>query len=537
MLNLSSHSNPSNISYKYVYKGGDRATVEFSKKKNEVSCYLDARYITASEVCWRLFEFNMHAQKPPVVKLQVHLPGQQPVFFNPQHNFDLTGLLAQVQMGARDTALTAFFKANQIFPHLALPLLYHEFPKKFVWKPSSREWKPRQRGFAIGCMYYVPPTAGEKFYMCLLLTSVHGPSSYDDLRTYRGVTANTFKEACQARGLLAHDQEWSTCIQDASAMQTGHQLRMLFATILLDCAPVNPSALWLQFKDNLCDDLCHSLQHMLNPIPEPTDAQIWDYGLFLIDKIMQHNHKSLADIPSMPTSVIAWEEIRGNPLLAQQLNYDRQDQQCNAQQLCQQFNAQQASSFQEILAAIRDSSGQCFFLQGAGGCGKTFVYRAISHHLRAEGKVVICVASSGIAATLLDGGTTAHYRFKIPIKLHEQSSCAISRRCQEAELLRNTYLIIWDEALMLHRHAFEAVDHCLRDIRAVDRLFGGITVVLGGDYQQILPVILRGSQADIVSASLFNSSIWPQLKTLQLLVNMRIGHNMEEALFAQWLLD
>ncbi|EMD37967.1 hypothetical protein CERSUDRAFT_37693, partial [Gelatoporia subvermispora B] len=43
-----------------------------------------------------------------------------------------------------------------------------------------------------------------------------------------------------------------------------------------------------------------------------------------------------------------------------------------------------------------------------------------------------------------------------------------------------------------------AVDHTLCDIHDSDRLFGGITVVMGGDFQQILPVILRGSRAQIV---------------------------------------
>jgi hypothetical protein len=269
-----------------------------------------------------------------------------------------------------------------------------------------------------------------------------GLTSYEDLKTYRGVTANTFKEACQARGLLANDQEWHTCLQDASAMQTGHQLRMLFVTILLDCRPADPCSLWHEFRENLCDDLCHALQHISSPITDPTEAQIWDYSLFLIDKIMQHNHRSLSEFPSMPNSVMAWEQIRGNPLLAQQLNYNREEEQSKAEQLSQQFNSQQSSAFQEITTAVRNESGQCYFLQGAGGCGKTFIYRAISHHLRAEGKIVLCVASSGIAATLLEGGTTAHYRFKIPIKLHEQSSCTITRHCHEAELLRNTSLII-----------------------------------------------------------------------------------------------
>ena len=523
--------------YKYVYKGGDRATVEFSRDHNEVKHYLDARFITASEACWRLFEFGMHSQKPAVVKLQVHLPAQQPVVFNPAHQPGVADVVAQVQMGDRDSTLTAFFKANQRYPDMARALLYHEFPQKFVWAKSTREWKPRQRGFAIGRMYYVQPTAGEKFYLRLLLTAVRGPLSFADLRTYRHVTVDSFEDACRARGLLHDDREWHICLEDASAMQTGSQLRRLFVTILLDCAPVNPLQLWLDFQDSICDDLRHALQHRLHPIPDPSDEQVHDYGLFLIDSIMQQKGKSLADIHSMPTSHMQWEDEHDNPLIAEQLNYDHGLELQSATHLRGQFNLEQEAAFSEIVLAVRECTGQCFFLQGAGGCGKTFVYSAVSHHIRAEGKIVLCVASSGIASLLLPGGTTGHYRFKIPLTLHERSSCSIMRNTHLAELLRATSLIIWDEALMLNRHAFEAVDRCLRDIRGDDRLFGGVSVVFGGDYQQILPVIPRATQPDIVSASLFCSPIWRHLRLLKLVRNMRVQDDPEERDFAQWLVD
>ena len=145
----------------------ETVTIEVSTSNNEVQRYLDARFISASEACWRLFEFGLHSQKPAVVQLQVHLPDQQSVFFNPRHNPQDVQVVAQ-QM---DTILTAFFKANQHYPHLARDLLYQDFPQKFTWQPLRKEWTPRQMGFAIGRMYYVPPAAGERFYLRLLLTA------------------------------------------------------------------------------------------------------------------------------------------------------------------------------------------------------------------------------------------------------------------------------------------------------------------------------------------------------------------------------
>ena len=65
--------------YKYIYKGPDKAMIEVSI--NEVRQYQDCRYFSAHEACWRLFRFPMHGRYPAVVRLQVHLPNQQLVFF------------------------------------------------------------------------------------------------------------------------------------------------------------------------------------------------------------------------------------------------------------------------------------------------------------------------------------------------------------------------------------------------------------------------------------------------------------------------
>jgi ATP-dependent DNA helicase PIF1 len=55
---------------------------------------------------------------------------------------------------------------------------------------------------------------------------------------------------------------------------------------------------------------------------------------------------------------------------------------------------------------------------------------------------------------------------------------------------------------MQNKEVVEAVDKCLRDITKVNSLFGGIPVVLGGNWAQILPVVPRGSRSNIVNACL-----------------------------------
>lgn len=100
-----------------------------------------------------------------------------------------------------------------------------------------------------------------------------------------------------------------------------------------------------------------------------------------------------------------------------------------------------------------------------------------------------------------------------------------------------TTAIVWDEALMQHRYTHEALNRTLRDVRELDRPFGGVTMVFGGDFQQILPVVPKGTRGDIVSASLQRSSLWSQVIVLHLHKNMRLEPGSEEEEFAKWLLD
>ncbi|GKE63744.1 ATP-dependent DNA helicase PIF1-like protein, partial [Tanacetum coccineum] len=77
---------------------------------------------------------------------------------------------------------------------------------------------------------------------------------------------------------------------------------------------------------------------------------------------------------------------------------------------------------------------------------------------------MIVLAASGIASLLLLAGRTAHSRFVIPLELMENSTCSIKQNTQLAELMQEVQLIIWDEAPMTQRYAFEALDTTLRDI-------------------------------------------------------------------------
>ncbi|CAN1164025.1 ATP-dependent DNA helicase PIF1 [Linum perenne] len=101
---------------------------------------------------------------------------------------------------------------------------------------------------------------------------------------------------------------------------------------------------------------------------------------------------------------------------------------------------------------------------------------------------------------------------------------------------------------MAHKFCIEALDRSLRDIlrdnnpNSPQQPYGGMTVIFGGDFRQILPVIKRGSRSEIVSASMKMSYLWPYLTHLRLLQNMRLYQSTtstteqhEIATFGSWI--
>ena len=77
-------------------------------------------------------------------------------------------------------------------------------------------------------------------------------------------------------------------------MAVGHQMRNLFVTILKECNPTDLRALWNTFWHNICDNLkCHPV--FCDRDEEPSEKEIYDYGLYLIDQLLIQSGKRLAD--------------------------------------------------------------------------------------------------------------------------------------------------------------------------------------------------------------------------------------------------
>jgi ATP-dependent DNA helicase PIF1 len=95
--------------------------------------------------------------------------------------------------------------------------------------------------------------------------------------------------------------------------------------------------------------------------------------------------------------------------------------------------------------------GRVFFIDGTGGTDKTFLYRCLIATVHSEGLIAVATVMSGIAASIMPGGRTAHSVFKIPIKISDDSICKFSKHSDRADLLHWAALIIWDEVAMTKR--------------------------------------------------------------------------------------
>ncbi|KAL6124784.1 hypothetical protein ACLB2K_077293 [Fragaria x ananassa] len=197
------------------------------------------------------------------------------------------------------------------------------------------------------------------------------------------------------------------------------------------------------------------------------------------------------------------------------------------------LNEDQTFAYNSIISAIKCHENAIFFVDGPGGTGKTYLYRALLANLRSNDHIVLATASSGIVATILPGGRTAHSRFKIPLEPDEYSTCSIEKQSDLAELIRRSSAIIWDEAPMMNRFAFEALDQTFRDITSLELPFGGKVMIFGGDFRQVLPVVRKGTRSQMVQSSLVNATFWRYVKILRLTQNIR---SINDPKFSEFLL-
>lgn len=146
---------------------------------------------------------------------------------------------------------------------------------------------------------------------------------------------------------------------------------------------------------------------------------------------------------------------------------------------------------QEALAIM--NHGTSVLLTGAAGTGKTYTLNSFVRHARAQGKVVAMTATTGLAATHLNG-TTIHAWSGMGVhdELPRDFFTKLSK--QRQDIILKTDVLVIDEISMLHDYRLDLVDKICQKIRESEKPFGGLQVILCGDFFQLPPVNRQDSK-------------------------------------------
>ena len=521
---------------KYVNKGSDQASFALKNERDEVKLYESGRYISSSEAVWRILAFPIHERFPTVFHLAVHLENGQRVYFTSNN-------LAQKLSSPPKTTLLAFFDLCKN-DHFAKTLLYSEVCAYYVWKNNmfTRRkqgkdvdgWPGVKKDHALGRVYTIHPNNTECYYLRLLLHEVRGPTSFIDLKTVNGVLHSTFQSSCKAFGLLEDDKQWDITLEEAALCDSPLKLRDLFTVMLVFCQLSDPLKLWEKYKESLSEDITRQVERVLQSSADQAINEVHNRCLVLIEDAVLDlgGHKLLHYCLPQPKRTCGVLENRD---YAREKSYDTNDLIQIVSNKESSLTNEQLAVYRQVLNSIKLNAGQVFFLDAPGGTGKTFLLNLLLAKVRSNHGIALAVASSGIAATLLEGGKTAHAAFKLPLNLIRAESplCNISKQSNMAQVLRDCKLIVWDESTMAHKGGFEALNRTLKDIRGNALLMGGVTVLLAGDFRQTLPVVPRGTRADEVKSCVKASYLWPLIVKLSLTKNMRV-HLKGDALAGQF---
>ncbi|GJV80975.1 DNA helicase [Tanacetum coccineum] len=286
--------------------------------------------------------------------------------------------------------------------------------------------KTDQNEKSLGRLIYVHPSSCDLFYLRMLLCHQKGCKSPVELRIVHDHILPTYRDTCEALGLLGDDKEWDITLEESDVSGSSAEIISLFSQILIYCDIADPGKLWTKHWQTIRDDI---------PAKVSKETGIPNYHAPIQHLLEDLKNKLLMEDKNYKRDLLMQEFIHSVP----KLNHD------------------QKKIYDLIINASATNQQELLFVYGH-------------------------VALSGIASPLLPAGRTAHYRFKHPLELTNESLCHAKKKSRLGNLLVEMNLIIWDEAPMNDMRCFETLDRTLRDLmNAPEVLFRGKTVVLGGN--------------------------------------------------------
>lgn len=193
--------------------------------------------------------------------------------------------------------------------------------------------------------------------------------------------------------------------------------------------------------------------------------------------------------------------------------------------MSQKANRHGAKMDQELALAIL-LSGRSALLTGAAGTGKTYLLNTFIAQARKRGKKVSVTATTGLAATHL-GGNTIHSWSGIGVSDHLPNNFFERLSKTRRDVISKTDVLIIDEISMLHDFRLDMIDKVLRTVRENDQPFGGIQLVMSGDFFQLPPVNRPNEQG---GGFVVYSDAWQELQPAVLYLERQYRQNDEQLL-------
>ncbi|XP_042988839.1 uncharacterized protein LOC122316384 [Carya illinoinensis] len=242
-----------------------------------------------------------------------------------------------------------------------------------------------------------------------------GATSFEKLRTVNGVVLPTYREAATSYGLLNKDSSLEDCLEEACLYQIPSSLRHLFSTILVYCNPTNPKELWERFEKEMSTDFL---------IRNVSSTVVRKMVLQDIASTLESMGKDINMYRFVPADIFYGQDKFTNREIDDERVVTIPTEDLLASQV---VNSEQKNAYDLILHTLVSNKAGAFFVDGPAGTGKTFLYRALLAEIRSKNMIALATASSGVAASILPGGRTAHSRFKIPLNADKSSTCNVSK--------------------------------------------------------------------------------------------------------------
>ncbi|KAE8194043.1 hypothetical protein CF328_g4875 [Tilletia controversa] len=484
--------------------------------------YINARYLSATEACWRIFGLPLTHKSPSVARLAIHdSQANRPQF------------RGRKETGSDASSLIRYFLRPDHFRDLDYVTYYETISSRAATRDELND------SDRLPPEHYLERTEPALNFEQRVVYRRRKGSKAARIKTTElktspdGTVHSTFQQAAEYEGLIENDDEPDQVVQEAvSIHRSPADLRFLFGMLIQEGASAMP--IWTRFKDHFSRDYL-PYNYEFDSVPHAAIDQAHTSALRDIDHILSTLGMSntAVGLPSIPSNrnTVAEEQAffaphHGRLRAAAAESYER-------------FTAQQKQIYDTITTNISEGANEQYHLiQGRAGRGKTYLLKAIINTLRGHNLLLTVCGATGLSASAFERATTIHKRFAIPVLEDEEQQretvlrSTMKLNSPQAQYLRQSPAIIIDEIWAVSRSVLEAVNHLLQEISDNDQPFGGKAIIGVGDPRQTAPVTKENTIQATTENSILTSELFPHFTIHELMESQRQADDLD---FSSWI--